>query len=162
MIYEDRPWSCRMHPLGIFSSETEGGGSEEFYFISRGDFPCLGFKEDKEWTVAEWRKDQGIDLYEKKSQPYKELSLHRRFREGKKLSSSESWMFYLACYNIDRFRELLFESRFFTLFDVDKELIEKIKIDDEELLNFGFKWLRFSLFGESTIKVKDEVLGGRK
>ncbi|MFC1994577.1 YkgJ family cysteine cluster protein [Chloroflexota bacterium] len=158
-IYEDRPWSCRMYPLGMASSKTaDRADGEEFCFIVGQDFPCLGFSEGKQWTVAEWWKDQGIDLYERECEPYKEITLHRRFREGKALGPAKVQMFYLTCYNLDRFRRHLFESRFFTLFDVESEFIERIKTDDEALLNFGFDWLRFSLFGENTVRIRGAVV----
>ena len=160
-IYEDRPWSCRMFPLGMASSKTgDGDDGEEFCFILEKEFPCMGFKEDKEQTVAEWWKDQEIDLYNEKNKPFREISLHRRFREGKGLGPSKLQMFYLTCYDLDRFREFLFGSTFFQRFDLDEEVIKRIEANDEELLNFGFDWLRFSLFGEGTIKVKGEVAEG--
>ena len=53
-IYQDRPWSCRMYPIFPDSSKEE-----EFLIEERPS--CLGFKEGKEWTVKEWKKDQGID-----------------------------------------------------------------------------------------------------
>jgi hypothetical protein len=50
----------------------EGGGRDEhgneltadedkFYFLVREDH-CKGHEEDKEWTVGEWRADQGVDV----------------------------------------------------------------------------------------------------
>ena len=160
-IYEDRPWSCRMYPLGMGSSKTQGD-DEDFCFIAEKSFPCLGFEQDKEWTVEEWLTNQGADVYNEKSKPYKEITLHRYFQEGKDLGPSKDQMFYIACYDLDRFRRHLFESRFFHLFDVEAEVIERIKTDDEELLNFGARWLKFSLFGEDTIKIKGEVLEEKK
>ncbi len=163
MIYEDRPWSCRMYPLGMTSSKPgDRADSEEFCLIVEEGFRCLGFEEGKEWTVAEWWEDQGIDLYNKKNEPFEEIALYERFREGKGLSPAKSQMLYIACYNLDRFRRHLFESSFFHLFDVENELIERIKTDDEELLNFGFDWLRFSLFGENTVRIRGEVVEEKK
>ena len=37
-------------------------------------------------------------------------------------------------------------------------MVENLRTDDEALLNFGLDWLRFALFGEKTMRVKDEVL----
>lgn len=162
-IYEDRPWSCRMYPLGTATLRTaDRADSEEFCFIVEEDFPCLGFKEGKEWTVAEWWQDQGIGLYDKKGEPYKEITLHRRFCGGKGLGPAKTQMFYITCYDLDRFRRLLLGSSFFSRFDVEDEVIERIKTDDEALLDFGFDWLRFSLFGENTLKIKGEVLEEKK
>jgi Fe-S-cluster containining protein len=162
-IYDDRPWSCRMFPLGIASSKTaDRPDGQEFCFIVEEGFSCLGFKEDREWTVADWWRDQGIDLYDKKSQPYKEITLHRFVREGKGIGPAKTMMFYLTCYDLDRFRRFLLESSFLNRFEVAEEIVAGIKTDDEALLNFGYDWLKFSLFGENTIKVKGEVLEEKK
>jgi len=157
MIYENRPWSCRMYPLGS-ASPKEGEGNEEFYFIAEEGEHCLGFKGNKEWTVEEWLKNQGVDVYNKKSQPYMEITLQKCFLEGKGLGPSKTKMFYITCYDTDRFRRDIFKSTFFNRFNIDQELIEKIKTDDEALLDFGYSWLRFALFGENNIKINDEEL----
>jgi len=152
-----------MYPLGIASGKTaQRADGVEFCFIVDDESSCFGLKEGNEWTVAEWWKDQGIDLYDQKNESYKEITLHERFREGKGLEPAKSHMFYLACYDIDRFRGLLLESSFLNRFEVDDEVIEKIRTDDEALLDFGFNWLRFSLFGENTIKIKGDVAEGKK
>ncbi|MFH1487043.1 MAG: YkgJ family cysteine cluster protein [Chloroflexota bacterium] len=162
-IYDDRPWPCRMFPLGLASSKTtKRADGEEFCFVVEEGFSCLGLKEDKEWTVAEWWRDQEIDLYEKKGGPYKDITLNERFREGKGIGPSKAQMFFTACYDLDRFRRLLFDSSFFNRFDVPDEVIEKMKTDDEALLDFGFDWLRFSLFGEDTLRIKGEVAEAKK
>jgi len=156
-IYKDRPWSCRIYPLMTMEPKTKEG-AEEFCFIAGKSFPCLGSEQDKEWTVEEWLINQEVDLYNKRSQPYMEITMQKCFLEGKGLGPSETEMFYMACYDLDRFRRHLFESRFFNLFNVEDEVINKIKTDDEELLDFGVRWLKFSLFGEDTISIKGEVI----
>jgi len=160
-IYEDRPWSCRMYPLEIVPPKTKEG-TEQFCFIAEKSFPCLGFEQDKEWTVTEWLTDQEIDVYNKKSQPYMDITSQKDFLEGKDFGPAKTQMFYIAFYDLDRFRRHLFEGRFFSLFNVEEEAIKKIKTDDEELLEFGARWLKFSLFGENTISIKGEVLEGEK
>jgi len=71
-------------------------------------------------------------------------------------------MFYIACYDLDKFREFVFKSPFLKRFDVEPELVEAIGSDDMELLRFAFKWLRFALFGEMTIKPNQELLSERE
>ena len=160
-IYQDRPWACRMYPLGLASSPTETE-SEVFCFLADDESLCLGFKEDKEWTVKEWLTDQGVDIYNRKSQDYMQLTLHKSFQEGKKLEPAKVQMFYQTCYNLDKFRRNLYRSSFFERFDIEKATIKKLKTDDEALLDFGITWLRFALFAENTLKVKDEVWNKRK
>jgi len=161
-IYTDRPWACRMYPLGLASSKTESSGEEFCFIVEEEGGLCLGFKEDKEWTVKEWLVDQEVDTYNKKSEAYMQLTLHKHFQEGKELGPANVQMFYQTCYNLDWFRRQLLESSFFDRFEFEDEIIEKIKTDDEELLNIGLDWLRFALFKESTLKVKDEVWESKK
>ena len=149
-IFEDRPWSCRMYP--IFPSSSK----EEDFFIKE-DSSCLGCKEEKEWTIKEWKKDQGIDIYDKMNESYKEITLHTYFQKGHKLDPGRSKMLYTACYNIDEFKKFLFETRFFDIYDVEKEIIERVREDEEELLSFGYRWVRFNIFGEDTMRLKDKT-----
>jgi hypothetical protein len=41
---------------------------------------------------------------------------------------------------------------------VDEDFVEEMRYDDEALLRFAFLWLRFSLFGEPTVKARPAVL----
>jgi len=67
-------------------------------------------------------------------------------------------MFFLASYNIDKFREFVFSSSFLERYDIDAETREKIKNDEIELLNFGMRWLKFILYkiGDFKLKAKDQ------
>lgn len=147
-IYNDRPWSCRMYPVFPVSSKEEGFQIEE-------SSSCLGFKEEKQWTVEEWKKDQGIDIYDKMNEPYKGITFHDYFKKGNKLDSGRAKLLYRACYDLDEFKGFLFETRFFNIYDIEKDVIEKLREDEEELLSFGYRWVRFSLFSENTLRVKD-------
>ncbi|MEW6161832.1 MAG: YkgJ family cysteine cluster protein [Nitrospirota bacterium] len=150
-IYQDRPWSCRMYP--IFPSSSK----EEEFWIEEKPL-CLGFEEEKQWTIGEWKKNQGIDIYDKMNESYKEVTFHDYFQSGNKLDPGRTKMLYMACYNLNEFKRFIFETRFFDIYDVEKEVIEKIKEDEEELLSFGYRWIRFNLFWEDTLKPKDKEM----
>jgi Fe-S-cluster containining protein len=158
-IYPDRPWPCRMYPLGLASSKDtpDGQRGEHFYFLMQ-EGGCWGFKEDNKWTVREWLEDQGIGEYDEWGEAYKELALHEYFDKGNTLSPEKMHMMYTACYDLDKFREFVFESTMLQRFEIDEDLVEGMRYDDESLLRFAFLWLRFSLFGEPTMKLKPEVL----
>lgn len=161
-VYGDRPWACRMYPLGVASpGETAEDLEDEFYFLLQ-ESVCRGFEEKTEWTIAEYKCAQGVEEYDKYGEMFKKLTTHRYFGEGKPLSPEKMHMFYTVCYDIDNFRRFLFSSSFFRKFDVDHATQEKIKNDDVELLRFGYQWLRFSLFGEKTMSVRTDVLDARK
>ena len=150
-IYQDRPWSCRMYPIFPASPEEDG------FFIEEGG-PCLGFKDEKQWTIDEWKKAQGIDIYDKMNESYREITYHDYFQKGNKLDSGKARLIYRACYDLNEFKRFLFETRFFDIYDVEEGIIERLKEDEEELLNFGYKWVRFNLFGEDTLRLKDKEI----
>lgn len=161
-VYEDRPWACRMYPLGMGAQkDSEAGSDGEFYFMLKENV-CKGHNESKKQTVAEWLEGQGITEYDRMGYYFKELTLHEFFQKDENLAPQKIEMFFLASYNLDKFREFLFSSSFFDKFEVDEDTREKIKNDDVELLKFGYFWLRFSLFGEKTMTVKGEVLDAKQ
>jgi len=161
-VYSDRPWACRMYPLGL-ASPKEGSEKldKEFYFLLK-ESVCKGFEEKKDRTVREWIESEGIEEYNKMGEEFKELTLHQFFADKKNLNPQKIEMFYLACYDLDKFRSFLFDSTFFDKFEIDGATQKNIKDDDVELLKFGYRWLRFALFGEKTIPVKGEVLEAKK
>ena len=63
-------------------------------------------------------------------------------------------MFCMASYNLDSFRSFVFKSKFLDLFDVSPELRDRLTSNDEALLAFAMDWLKFSLYGMKTMKLK--------
>jgi Fe-S-cluster containining protein len=158
-IYEDRPWPCRMYPLGM-ASPKEGGDEQEFYFLMKEDV-CAGFDQPQKrrWTVREWRDDQGMEKYDEFGRLFKELTLHDWFQKNKALAPEKMNMFHMACYDLDTFRRFVFESSFLKRFEVAAEDLQRIRGDEEELLRFAFRWVKFACFGEDTLQIRPEALG---
>ncbi len=157
-IYSDRPWPCRMYPLGLAASKDtpDGWQGERFYFMLQEE-GCRGFEESQEVTVRQWLEDQGLDDYDRWGEGFKELTLHEYFESGGYLSPEKMHMLFTACYDLDKFREFVFGSTLLQRFEVDEDLVEQMRSDDEALLRFAFLWLRFSLFGEPTVRMRPEV-----
>jgi hypothetical protein len=95
-------------------------------------------------------------------EPFKEIALHDFFRRGGRLDPERMEMYYMGCYNLDSFKRFVFESRFLSYFDIEAEVVEAIRNDDAQLMQFAFRWLKFSLFNEPTVKVRADVLAIRK
>ncbi|MDO8786444.1 MAG: YkgJ family cysteine cluster protein, partial [Syntrophales bacterium] len=118
-IYGDRPWGCRMYPVGMASPDRNNlTDREDVYFLVDQEFPCHGFNEEKHWTVAEWKRSQGVEEYELKGGAYKDITLHSFFLEGNRLNAQKSEIFYMACYDMDRFKRFVFDSTFLNRFDI--------------------------------------------
>jgi len=110
---------------------------------------CLGFNESKEWTVREWKQDQAVSLYDKMSDLLMDI-ISLKNRSGKKrLSHKENELFYLACYDLDRFRNLVFEERLWEARPVEEEVIKALEEDDVALMRFGIECIKGRLFGNT-------------
>lgn len=156
-VYSDRPANCRYYPVGQASLKKMDDKinepiTEEFYFFIKEPH-CLGFNEDAEWTIKSWRDDQGVDVYDDMNRGWKEI-LFRRNLPGHSLDEKKQKAFYMACYDVDRFRRFVFESKFLEMFDVDEKTLEKIKSDEIELMKFGFEYTKYILMMEETLKRK--------
>ncbi len=158
-IYTDRPVNCRYYPIGQGTLRKEGEKgpvNEEFYFFIREPH-CLGYQENKEWTIESWKIDQEANLYDEMNREWKEVQL-RRNPLLKELDSNKQAQIYTASYDMDRFRRFVFESRFLDIFDIDEEEMEKIRTDEIALMTLGFKYIKYLLMLEETLKVKKEHL----
>jgi len=159
-VYSDRPWPCRMYPLGL-ASPGESSEEEEFFFLLKEEV-CEGHGGDTEWTVANWIADQGIEEYNVFGELFKAIALHPALLKGKPLSPKTMNMLFMACYDMDKFRKFLFETSFFEKFEIDSDTIEKLKTDDGELLRFGFLWIRFFIFREQTLRIKENIVKAKQ
>ena len=163
-IYEDRPLSCRYYPLGTaaFREQEIQPTGEDFYFMIR-EAHCRGFESDKEWTVREWREDQGVKPYDDINKGWMELLLRKKsFGFQAELSEQSRQMFFMVSSNVDRLKRFIFESSFLDKYDVAQDIVQAIKTDEVALLKFGFDWLQSALFGADKVKLKDEVLRAYK
>ncbi len=162
-IYTDRPANCRYYPVGqgtLKKDGKKGPEEEEFYFFIKEPH-CLGYQEDKTWTIESWRSDQGVDVYDKMNREWKALQLRRNMIGQPELDEKKQKQFYMASYDIDSFRRFIFESSFLNVFDLDDKTIEKMRTDEVDLMKFGFKYIKYIMMIEQTLKVKEEVLDAR-
>ena len=64
-VYENRPYPCRLYPL-----DTEQG--VEYKHITDAEI-CHGLGESREWSVEEWRRDQGLLDYDDLDHNFKDV-----------------------------------------------------------------------------------------
>jgi Fe-S-cluster containining protein len=153
-IYEDRPGACRIYPLGRAALKVNRGEDTKEKFFVVCEAHCLGLGEDRKWTVSEWMTHEGVDTYNAMNDRWLEIITYPGGLGSGKEALRKTQMFFMASYNLDKFRELVFNSRFFQRFEVSSIQKETIAADDMALMRFAFNWLRFSLFGEETMEIK--------
>jgi hypothetical protein len=130
------------------------GTVQENYFLLR-ESHCRGFEETKLWDISEWIEDQGLEPYHRMNNLWMEVITHPKLLQGSGISVKQQQMFFLASYNLEKFREFVFESRFLEMFEFANDEIVSLREDDEALLHLAFKWLSFSLLGEPSLTMRN-------
>jgi len=88
-----------------------------------------------------------VDVHDAINAEWTDLIVRKRsFPPNVKLNEKSKQLFFMASYNIDKFRKFVFESSFLKRYETPSETVEKIKADETALLIFGMKWLKSVLF----------------
>jgi hypothetical protein len=163
-VYSDRPANCRYYPIGqgtLKKKDETGIYEEEFYFFIKEPH-CLGYREDREWTVESWRLDQGVDIYDNINREWKSLQLRKNLLGQTELDEKKQALFYIASYNIDSFRSFVFESNFLNLFEIEDSVVDSMRNDEVALMKFGFQYLKFIFMLEKTLTPRNDVIKKKK
>lgn len=64
-------------------------------------------------------------------------------------------LFFMANYDMDRFRHFIESTSFSKTYVIADEEMEKLKTDDYALMKFGFRLLKQVLFGDKSITERD-------
>lgn len=164
IVYTDRPSACRYYPVGM-ADFHEGGSNDakedKFFFIVKEPH-CKGFEEPKEWTIREWRADQGVDVRDEMNKEWLRLVMRRKsFGHQASLSDAAKRMFFMASTDLDSFRNFIFNSSFLDTYEVDDKTLQEIKEDDVALMKFSFTYLANTLFGAQGMEIKKERLDAK-
>jgi uncharacterized protein len=151
-VYEDRPATCRYYPVGVGSQLTEKGVEDCYVYIQEEH--CQGFQEEGDWTLKTWCQDQGLETYVEMDREWKAIMLQVGARPGKPLSARFRDHYYQAAFDLDWFKGYIFDTDFLKVFELEPELQERLRTDEEELLRFAFRYLKYMLRVESTLTIK--------
>ena len=152
-VYADRPTVCRYYPVALLAMHPKGSTHDEQHYSLVVEQHCKGHEEDRELSIAEYRAEQGVAEYDEINREWYQLLLKKRSAGptvGRPPLASLQ-LFFLACYDVDRFRRFVFSDNFKNTYAVDAATYAELESDDVALLRFGFRLLRQVLFGERTI-----------
>lgn len=148
-VYPDRPDTCRTFPVehGL-RLEAHPDRSEMVSFFRPPDF-CQGRHEGQRWTLSSWADNQEAVIYNRMTARW--APLKARFRDDpwgpEGLSGPNAKMAFMAVYNLDRFRDFVFKSSFLNRYSIKKQLLQRLRASDKELLLFGFEWVGYFVWG---------------
>ncbi len=154
-VYAHRPSSCRTYPLirAVAKSRETGAVTERFVLIKESH--CGGFGRQKEQTVRQWMEDQGLAPYNQFNDLLIEvISLKNRRLPGA-LDTEAGDLFHLALYDLDRFREHLFDNDRLHDGEFDRALRSDARINDVALLKLGIQWVERKLLKAQPARRQD-------
>lgn len=144
-IYEDRPTSCRLYPLArVISRDRETGQVTEQFAIIKESF-CYGHTQANNQKVRDWIIDQKLLEYIEANDLLMEIIYLKNLLRPGPLDRRTSYLFSLACYDIDRFRTYVDQGKLNGLWK-KTEHIPISMMDDETLLKLSLEWIKSTLF----------------
>jgi Fe-S-cluster containining protein len=156
-VYEDRPTACRYYPVALLSMRRQDEFTDvQSYALVKEDH-CKGHEEARRLTIADYRKEQGVEEYDELARGWRQLILKKKSC-GPAIgapSMKSRQLYFMACYDIDTFRDYVESEVFKELFALSEEEWTQILSTDEELIQFAFRYLKQILFGENTLPLNE-------
>src|SRR5450759_306317 len=163
-VYEDRPTACRYYPVALLSLRRQDESTDRNSYALVKEEHCLGHNEPRPITVDNYRKEQGLVEYDELARGWRQLILKKKSSGPSigKPSVRSRQLFFMACYDIARFRHFVAIDGFHDIYDLPAQEMKNILCDDVELMQFGFRLLRQVLFGEESIPLRKEAAHERR
>jgi Fe-S-cluster containining protein len=134
-IYEDRPWSCRMYPLDV-----DGDGDQYRLIVDRSR--CHGLDSGEGTNLSQWFRDQGLESFNAENEQFAVVTGDARLTAWRISHPQGARIFHLACYDLDRFRELVFREALHEMIGANDLNLGELRGNDLALLAFSYAWLK--------------------
>jgi len=154
-VYGDRPTACRYYPVALLSLRRQDENVDRQSYALVEETHCLGHHEPRQISIADYRTDQGLSDYDELARGWRQLILKKK-SSGPTIgrpSRRSLELFFMACYDIDRFRAFVASDGFSEIHDLPSEELKSVLEDDVATMLFGFRFLRQVLFGEMSIQL---------
>ncbi|MEA3291242.1 MAG: YkgJ family cysteine cluster protein [Pseudomonadota bacterium] len=162
-VYADRPTACRYYPAGLLSMRASGSPTDEAHYFVVQEEHCKGHEEPKEQTIAEYRREQGVEEYDELNRDWYRIILKKR-SAGPAIGAPPEMtfqLFFMASYDIDRFRRFVRSDAFGKTYQLDEDQLRKLEQDDIVLMQFGFRLMKQVFFDEQTIPLVEGAVEKR-
>ena len=162
-IYADRPTACRYYPMAHLTSRRSDEFEDKQSFAIVREPHCKGHEENREITVADYRKEQQVGDFDEFNREFYQLILKKKSAGPAigKPSDTSFHFYFMVCYDTDRFKAFLQAPNFRAVYAIDDAEFDVLICDEYARLKFGFRLLRQVLFGEMTIAMVDGALEKR-
>lgn len=163
-VYSDRPTACRYYPVALLSLRKQDESVDRQAYAIVKEPHCLGHAEPVTQTIDAYRGEQGLIDYDDAARGWRQLILKKKSSGPTigKPSKRSLELFFMTCYDVDRFRSFVASEAFAAMFELPDEELRDALVDDLRLLQFGWRFLRQVLFGEMSIPMRGEAVEQRR
>jgi len=158
-VYEDRPTACRYYPVALLSMRKQDEYTDTQSYALVEEEHCKGHQVARRLTIDQYRAEQGVVEYDELARGWRQLVLKKK-SAGPAIgapSLKSRQLFFMACYDVDTFRDFVDSEAFNRLFKLDPEMRRMLLADDIELMQFAFRFLKQVLFGEKTLEIDEQA-----
>ena len=159
-VYSDRPTACRYYPVALLSMRRSDEYTDRNAYALVKEPHCHGHNEPRQLSIEDYRQEQGVVEYDELGRGWRQLVLKKK-SSGPTIgapSKRSLQLWFMACYDLDRFRDFVASTAFNEVYDIPWDEMQKILSTDDELMLFAFRFLRQTMFGEETIIMKTDAL----
>jgi hypothetical protein len=162
-VYTDRPTACRYYPVALLSMRRSDEFTDRNAYALVKEPHCHGHNEPRQISIEDYRQEQGLVEYDELGRGWRQLVLKKK-SSGPTIgapSKRSLQLWFMACYDLDRFRDFIASTAFNEVYDIPWDEMQKILSTDSELMLFAFRFLRQTMFGEESIKMKADAFDKR-
>jgi Fe-S-cluster containining protein len=163
-VYADRPTACRYYPVALLAMRKQDESTDSSAYALVNEAHCLGHQEPRKLTIDAYREEQGLPQYDELAHGWRQLILKKKSSGPTvgKPSRRSLQLFFMTCYDLDRFRAFVASEGFGAIYDLPKAELDAVLANDTMLMLFGFRFLRQVLFGEETVPVHAPAVAERR
>jgi len=158
-VYSARPSSCRIYPLVRAISRNRATGEITERFMLLKEPHCLGFGESKAQTVRQWIKTQEVESDNPINDKLMEIISLKRQQLSGPLDLKSRGLVYQALYDLDSFKNQIFDNTVSKNFALDSEKLAAARTDDTVLLEIAIDWVKQVVFRFSGSGFKGSRVG---
>ena len=156
-VYEDRPTACRYYPVGLLSLRRADENFDRASYALVQEDHCKGHQEEREISIKDYRQEQGLEEYDEHGRAWRQVILKMKSAGPAigKPSLQSRQLFFMASYDVDRFREFVRSEGFQSTFKLEEDELKSLYEDDVALMQFSDRFIRHVMFAEEGL-VKHE------
>ena len=145
-VYPARPASCRIYPLMRGVQRDPQRGTLRVHYAVLREPHCRGFEQGARHTPDQWMARQGLGPYNSMNDRLAGIIAMKSAQQTGPLDLRQGHLFRLALYDLDSFRDQVFNKGLLKDAPIADHLLEAARQDQAALLKLAYAWIEEFMF----------------